>query len=150
MKHESIPINRKALKINLDTEFYGSIAEIGGGQETARNFFIVGASSGTIAKSISAYDKSFSDKLYNNNKPGRYVSENRLVKMLDQEYKELTEVLSLKKDTVSFFAFANTVEVLNFSKDNFSHGWMGIKFQLLPNGEPNKVIVHVKLLENDT
>jgi len=150
MKHESIPINRKALKINLDTEFYGSLAEIGGGQETARNFFIVGASSGTIAKSISAYDKSFSDKLYNNNNPGRYVSEHRLVKMLDQEYKELTEVLTLKKESVSFFSFADTVEVLNFSKDNYSHGWMGMKFQLRPGGKPNKVIIHVKLLENDT
>jgi len=150
MKHESIPINRKALKINLDTEFYGSIAEIGGGQETARNFFIAGGSSGTVAKSISAYDKSFSDKLYNNNKPGRYVSENRLVKMLDQEYKELTEVLASKMESVSFFAFADTVEVLNFSKDNYSHGWMGMKFQLRPESEPNKVIIHVKLLENDT
>ncbi|HEY9114323.1 MAG TPA: hypothetical protein VIN10_06455 [Bacteroidales bacterium] len=150
MKHESIPINRKALKINLDTEFYGSIAEIGGGQETARNFFIAGASSGTVAKSISAYDKSFSDKLYNKNKPGRYVSEGRLVKMLDQEYRELTEVLVLKKESTNFFAFADTVEVLNFAKDNYSHGWMGIKFQLRPDGEPNTVIIHVKLLENDT
>lgn len=150
MKHESIPINRKALKINLDTNFYGSIAEIGGGQETARNFFIAGASSGTVAKSISAYDKSFSDKLYNRNKPGRYVSENRLVKMLDQEYKELTEVLVSKKESANFFAFADTVEVLNFAKDNYSHGWMGIKFQLCPDGKPNTVIIHVKLLENDT
>lgn len=150
MKHESIPINRKALKINLDTEFYGTFAEIGGGQETARNFFLAGASSGTVAKSISAYDKSFSDKFYNKNKPGRYVSENRLVKMLDQEYSELTDVVAQKKEYVSFFAFANTVEVLNFAKDNYSHGWLGIKFQLHPGGEPNKVIVHVKLLENDT
>lgn len=150
MKHESIPINRKALKINLDTEFYGSFAEIGGGQETSRNFFIAGASSGTIAKSISAYDKSYSDKLYNNNKQGRYVSEGRLIKMLDNEYKELKDVLSHKKEEVSFFAFADTVEVLNYSKDNYSHGWMGMKFQLCPNSEPNKVIMHVKLLENDT
>ena len=122
MKHESIPVNRKALKINLDTEFYGSFAEIGGGQETARNFFLAGASSGTIAKSISAYDKSFSDKFYNKNKPGRYVSEARLVKMLDQEYKELTDLLDSKQESVSFFAFADTVEVLNYTKDNYSHG----------------------------
>jgi len=149
MQNEIIPTNRKALKVNIDTPFYGSFAEIGGGQETARYFFQAGGASGTIAKTISAYDKSFSDFQYNKSNTGRYVSEGRLEKMLDKEYKEVKKVLLDNKPEALFFAFANTVEILNYSKTNYSHGWMGIKFQLEPGGEPNNVIVHVKLLEND-
>lgn len=149
MEHQSIPTNRKALKLNLDNNFYGSFAEIGGGQEVARNFFTAGGASGTVAKTISAYDKSFSDSLYNKNKPGRYVSEARLQKMLNREYAEVTGLLSSKHPGTSFFAFANTVEVLNFPKTNYSHGWMGVQFQLEPGKQANNVILHVKLLEND-
>ena len=149
MQNEIIPTNRKALKINIDTPFYGSFAEIGGGQETARHFFQAGGASGTIAKTISAYDKSFSDFQYNKSNTGRYVSEGRLVKMLEKEYKEVNKVLLENKPEALFFAFANTVEILNYNKTNYSHGWMGIKFQLEPGGKANTVIVHVKLLEND-
>lgn len=149
MKQEIIPTNRKALKINIDTPFYGSFAEIGGGQETSRHFFQAGGASETIAKSISAYDKSFSDLQYNKMKSGRYVSEERLTKMIDQEYKEVNNLLYEKRPDSLFFAFANTVEILNYSRTNYSHGWMGIKFQLETGGEPNNIILHVKLLEND-
>ncbi len=149
MKHEVIPANRKALKINIDTPMYGSFAEIGGGQETSRQFFLAGGASNTLARTTSAYDKKFSDMLYNKNKPGRYVSEGRLNKMLDREYKEVVSVLSEEKPDANFFAFANTVEILNYQKTNYSHGWMGLKFQLTPGGKPNTVILHVKLLEND-
>ncbi len=148
MTHTLIPTNRKALQINIDTNFYGSFAEIGGGQETARHFFLSGGASGTIAKSISAYDKGFSDALYNQGNVGRYVSEGRLKKMLHAEFKDLTDVLENKKDQL-LFAFGNTVEILNYSKTNYSHGWMGMRFQLHPDSEPNEVIMHVKLLEND-
>ena len=149
MEHEIIPANRKALIINIDTSLYGSFAEIGGGQEVARHFFQAGGTSGTIAKTISAYDKRFSDSFYNNNKQGRHVSEGRLIKMLDYEYKELTSLLSNDLDETTFFTLANTMEVLNYSKTNKSHGWMGVKYQLTPNSEPNLVIIHIKLLEND-
>ncbi|NQW27696.1 MAG: TonB-dependent receptor, partial [Flammeovirgaceae bacterium] len=37
----------KALQLNLDTKVYGTIAEIGGGQEVANHFFKAGAASGT-------------------------------------------------------------------------------------------------------
>ncbi len=148
MQHEVLPTNRKALQLNIDTALYGSFAEIGGGQETVRQFFLAGGASNTIAKSISAYDKGFSDALYNKKKTGRYVSEGRLRKMLNAEYGDLTSVLEESNDKL-LFAYANTVEVLNYSKTNYSHGWMGMKFQLSPDGEPNEVIIHVKLLEND-
>lgn len=149
MQHEPMPINHKAVKINIDTELYGSFAEIGGGQETSRQIFLAGGASNTVARTISAYDKKFSDLLYNNNKPGRYVSEGRLTKMLEREYKDVNTVLKNERPNALFFAFANTVEILNYTKTNYSHGWLGIKFQLTPNGKPNLIILHVKLLEND-
>lgn len=149
MQNDIIPTNRKALKINIDTPFYGSFAEIGGGQETARHFFLAGGASGTIAKTISAYDKSFSDLEYNCEKLGRYVSESRLEKMLDKEYTEVSKLLCEKKPDSLFFAYANTMEILNYTKSNYSHGWMGIRYQLKSDDEPNTVILHVKLLEND-
>lgn len=61
---ELLTTNRKALTINLDEPIYGTFAEIGAGQEVARMFFQVVGASGTIAKSISAYDMSFSDAIY--------------------------------------------------------------------------------------
>lgn len=150
MEREILNTNRKALRINLNPLIYGSFAEIGGGQEVARHFFQAGGASGTVAKTVSAYDKAFSDKLYNLNRKGRYVSEVRLKKMLDTEYKELTGLLSgLRKDKPNFFSFANTVETLNFTKTNDAHGWMGVKFKLREDAGPNEVIVHVDLKEND-
>jgi hypothetical protein len=142
---------RKALRINLDPCIYGSFAEIGGGQEVSRAFFQAGGASGTIAKSISAYDKLFSDFLYNDGKKGRYVSQERLQKMLDAEFKEVYQLLHEKRDTnTCFFAYANTVTTINFSKDIEGQGWMGVRFQLKPNSEANEIILHINLLENDT
>jgi hypothetical protein len=110
MDREILSTNLKALQINLDENIYGTFAEIGGGQEVARNFFQAGGASGTVAKTISAYDKLFSDKIYNEGLTGRYVSEERLLKMLDTEYNELDNILSGKRGIPScFFSFANTV-----------------------------------------
>jgi len=143
-------IKEKAVKINIEDNVYGSIAEIGGGQEVARTFFQAGGASGTVAKSISAYDKTFSDYYYNNNKAGRYVSQDRLVKMLDKEYQDLQNVLSDRfDDETSFFAFADTVETLNYAKTNNPHGWMGVRFQISDREQPNEVKIHFKLLEKD-
>ena len=151
MEREILSTNRKALRINLNPLIYGSYAEIGGGQEVARHFFQAGGASGTVAKTISAYDKAYSDKLYNKNREGRYVSEQRLRKMLDTEYEELTELLhDIRKPETTYFAFANTVETLNYDKTNDAHGWMGLKFQYRSGTAPNEVIVHVNLKENDT
>ncbi|MEN8224791.1 MAG: TonB-dependent receptor [Bacteroidota bacterium] len=150
MEREILSTNRKALRINLNALIYGSFAEIGGGQEVARHFFQAGGASGTVAKTVSAYDKAFSDKLYNKNREGRYVSEGRLIKMLDTEYDELTSLLKDKRQAdTTFFSFANTVETLNFSKSNDAHGWMGVKFQCRSGTESNEVIMHVNLKEND-
>ncbi|MCK5846744.1 MAG: hypothetical protein KAG84_04840 [Bacteroidales bacterium] len=141
---------QKAVHINIVDDVYGTIAEIGGGQEVARAFFQAGGASGTVAKSISAYDKTFSDYLYNSNKPGRYVAEDRVTKMLNKEYSDLQNVISSNKDcNTKFFVFADTVETLNYHKDNTPHGWMGVRFQGSTRKNPNEVKIHFNLLEND-
>ncbi len=139
----------KSVQINLHSHYYGSVAEIGGGQETARHLFQAGGASNTIAKSISAYDKSFSDHFYNDGTPTRYVAEDRLLKMVDYEYDELIKILD-KKNPKKFFAFANTVETLNFTKTNQGNGWLGIAVEGTDRYRPNKFFIHVKLHENDT
>jgi len=53
---EKLSTHQKALGINLESASYGSFAEIGAGQEVVRWFLVVGGASGTVAKSISAYD----------------------------------------------------------------------------------------------
>ena len=139
----------KSVHINLDSDYYGAIAEIGGGQETARHLFQAGGASNTVAKSVSAYDKSFSDYFYNDGTAARYVAEDRLGKMIDYEYDELIEILD-KKNSQKFFAFANTVETINFAKTNQGNGWLGIAVEGSNRYKPNKIFIHVKLHENDS
>ncbi|MGC3948801.1 MAG: TonB-dependent receptor [Chryseolinea sp.] len=137
----------KALRINLSKAIYGSFAEIGAGQEVAANFFKVGGASGTVAKTMSAYDMKFSDAIYGVG--DRYVCEERLIRMLDHEYVLLAERLPHRIETTRFFAFADTVEVLNYERTNQGHGWIGLRFQLRPQSEPNDCILHVKMLDTD-
>ena len=144
-----LSVKEKSVKINIESGFYGTIAEIGGGQETARHLFQAGGASNTVAKSISAYDKSFSDHFYNEGKPARYVAEERLIKMIDYEYNELIKILD-DKNAKKFFAFANTVETLNYAKTNQGNGWLGIAMQGTDRYKPNKIVIHVNLHENDT
>src|SRR6478736_5508423 len=146
----NIGTKQKALEVNLDPKIYGTFAEIGAGQDVAANFFKAGASSGTIANTMSAYDMTFSDEIYGAEPKKRYVSENRLIKMLDKEYGLLIERLEKQRGPAStFFAFANTIAALNYHKTNVGHGWMGVRFQLQPGGAYNDVVLHVKLLDND-
>ncbi|MBX2921634.1 MAG: hypothetical protein KF746_05505 [Chitinophagaceae bacterium] len=148
--NKDIGTKQKALAINLNPEIYGSFAEIGAGQDVAANFFKAGASSGTIAKTMSAYDMTFSDAIYGVQQKKRYVSEERLLSMLDHEYQLLIERLAaLKGDTTTFFAFSDTVSAINYNKTNEGHGWMGVRFQHAPNSTPNDVVLHVKLLDNN-
>src|SRR5690554_4110940 len=150
MAREILETRRKALRINLDAEIYGTFAEIGAGQEVARNFFTAGAASGTIAKTMSAYDMAVSDSIYGPEDDKRYVSQSRLEKMLNHEYELLTKRLTGPKYAQrSLFAFANTVTTLNFSKTHEPHGWIGIRFQDTPGSESNEIIFHVRLLDSD-
>ncbi len=141
---------QKSLRINLNKDIYGTFAEIGAGQETVRHFFRAGGASGTIAKAMSAYDKDFSDAVYGKEPDGRYVTETRLVKMLEHEYGLILERLdNTATPDRCFFAFANTVATINFNKSFKGHGWMGIRFQSRAGREPNNVIFHIRMREND-
>lgn len=138
----------KALELNLDPGVYGSFAEIGAGQEVGRWFFRVGGAAGTIAKTMSAYDKQVSDAIYGTAE--RYVSTGRLMAMLDHEYDLLLERLDIQRGNEScFFAFADTVTAQNYRGDADCHGWMGIRFQTHPQSESSQIILHTRMLDPD-
>lgn len=148
---ENIPsLKDKALRINLNKDIYGTFAEIGAGQETVRQFFRAGGASGTIAKAMSAYDKHFSDAIYGIEDDKRYVTEARLRKMLIHEV-NLMEQRIPKEDNPNkiFFSYANTVATIDFAKKYKGHGWVGIKFQVKPEGEYNEIVLHIRFKEND-
>jgi hypothetical protein len=150
LHNKDLGTKQKALAINLDPQIYGSFAEIGAGQDVAANFFKAGASSRTIAKTMSAYDMIFSDAIYGAQPGRRYVSESRLISMLEHEYGLLIERLEKQRgSSTTFFAFSDTVAALNYHKTNEGHGWMGVRFQLEPDGAFNDVVIHVKLLDNE-
>lgn len=135
---------QKALSINLDSRVYGTIAEIGGGQETARWFFRAGGAAGTIAKSMSAYDMKFSDAIYGHSP--RYVSRERLHAMLEHEYALVIERLNASRgQDTCFFVFANTVATRSYSYKADGHGWLGIRFQTRPGEAPSQIDLHVNL-----
>src|SRR4029077_17723869 len=130
----------------LDAKKYGTFAEIGAGQEVARHFFHVGGAAGTVAKTMSAYDMTFSDAIYGT--ADRYVSRNRLQTMLDHEYNLLIERLNEKFGSErTFFVFADTVAARSFKQHNESHGWLGVRFQEQTRGEPSQIIIHVRMLD---
>ncbi len=138
--------HQKALRINLDRRWYGTIAEIGAGQEVVRWFFRVGGAAGTIAKSISAYDMAVSDAVYG--KADRYVSAGRLQGMLDKEFELNVDRLGDERGHENcFFAFADTVVARSFQGGNECHGWMGVKFQSQPQDEPSQIVMHVRMLD---
>jgi len=143
---ESFGTHQKAIRINLDPSKYGTFAEIGAGQEVARWFFRVGGASGTIAKTISAYDMQVSDAIYG--KCERYVSRQRLLTMLDHEYSLLQERLSAKRGAdTRFFAFAETVAAQGYIRRDECHGWMGVRFQTEPEVEFSQMIIHIRMLD---
>ena len=141
---------QKALAINLDPNIYGTFAEIGAGQETVRHFFRAGAASQTIAKAMSAYDKDYSDAIYGKEDKNRYVTQNRLKKMLRHEVGLIQERLDNEENAHrKFFSFANTVTTINYQKTCLGHGWVGIMFQAQPGPEYSEIVLHVKFKEND-
>jgi hypothetical protein len=141
---QKLDTHHKALTVNLDTSTFGSFAEIGAGQEVARWFLLVGGASGTVAKTISAYDKEVSDDLYGSG--SRYVSKQRLDAMLDNEWTQLLSQLSKTRGPhTRFFCIVDTVSARNFGGTNDAHGWIGLRFQLQPGGPPNDVLLHINL-----
>lgn len=151
MEIENVPsLKQKALRINLNEHIYGTFAEIGAGQETVRQFFRAGGASRTIAKSMSAYDKDFSDSIYGIEDDKRYVTESRLRKMLAHEINLIEERITRDKHpNKMFFAYANTVTTIDFAKKFKGHGWVGIRYQIDPKEDYNEIILHFRFKEND-
>ena len=138
----------KALRLNLDEKKYGTIAEIGAGQEVARQFFLAGAAAGTVAKTISAYDMQFSDAIYGVQEGGRYVSQARVKAMLDHEFELLvTRLGSSRPRSTRYFSYAATVSAKSYNRENECHAWCGIRLQMYPQAEPSDVIVHVRMMQ---
>src|ERR1700729_3804673 len=135
---ELLTTNRKALTINLDQAKYGTFAEIGAGQEVARNLFQAGGAADTVAKSISAYDMKFSDEIYD--QTARYVSKERLGLMVGHKYNLLLERLrEARGDRTEFFVFSDTVAAKSFKGTNEAHGWMGERFEAVANSTPSDI-----------
>jgi hypothetical protein len=144
---EKLDTHHKALTLNLDQSAFGSFAEIGAGQEVARWFLIVGGASGTVAKTISAYDKEVSDDLYGAG--SRYVSRQRLEAMLDREWTQLLNQLAESRGSQTrFFSFVDTVSARNYAGTNEPHGWLGLRFQQQPGGQPNDILLHINLRDS--
>lgn len=138
----------KALALNLDSGRYGTFAEIGAGQEVAAWFFRAGHASGTIVKSMSAYDMKVSDSIYG--PTARYVSRERLESMLEHEYNELLERLGAKRgDNTTFFVYADTVTTRRRTATDTGHGWLGIRFQDHPRRPPSEIIIHVQMFDQE-
>mgnify|MGYP003622587141 CR=1 FL=1 len=114
-RDKTLTTDQKALAINLDKYKFGTIVEIGAGQEVARHFFQVGAAAGTIAKTMSAYDMAISDDIYG--QVDRYVSRERLMQMLDKEFsKVVTRLVDVRPKNTTFFAYAATVTARSFKQ----------------------------------
>jgi hypothetical protein len=148
MGREALSTHDKALRINIDAERYGTFAEIGAGQEVARWFFHVGGAAGTVAKTISAYDMAVSDAVYGASP--HYVSRQRLAAMLGHEWALLRERLDASRGgSTKFFVFADTVTTLSYTHHEEGHGWLGIRFQSAPRGEPSEIIIHARMWDRE-
>lgn len=146
-ENQKFDVHHKALSFNLDPTTFGSFAEIGAGQEVARWFLRVGAASGTVAKTISAYDKEVSDDLYGSGT--RYVSKPRLQAMLESEWKQLLSQLQATRGAnTRFFSFVDTISARNYAGTNDCHGWVGLRFLEQPGDMPNDLVLHVNLMDS--
>ncbi len=145
-----ISVENKCTRLNLNENIYGTFAEIGAGQETVRHFFRAPNPKGTIVKTLSAYDKDFSDAIYGLDPQHRYVTESRLKSMLSYESKLIQQRISrVKHPDKLFFSYANTVATIDWAKKYKGHGWLGIRFQKIPKQEYSEIILHVQFHENN-
>lgn len=141
---------KKALRINLDDKKYGTIVEIGAGQEVARQFFRAGAAAGTIAKTMSAYDMQFSDAIYGVQEGRRYVSKARVQAMMEKEFGLVVDRVGDSRPKNSrFFAYAATVAAKSWGRNNECHAWCGVRIQMYPGAAPSDIIVHVRMHDSN-
>ena len=149
MAEKKLTTIEKALALNFDPLKYGTIVEIGAGQEVSRWFFQAGGAAGSIAKTMSAYDMDVSDEIYGITSDKRYVSRGRLERMLERELDlNISRLADRRSPDSQFFSFANTVAAQGFKKRDECHGWVGVRLQLSPKAEPDEIILHVRMLDD--
>ena len=91
--------------------------------------------------------KKVSDEIYGAGT--RYVSKERLLAMLDYEYRLLLERLQeMRGQDKRFFVFADTVAARNYEGTNPQHGWLGIRFQTGCGCEPSQILLHIDLCDS--
>ncbi len=147
MPQDTLDTHQKALTLNLARHPYGTIAEIGAGQEVAAWLFRVGATSGTVSQTVSAYDMTVSNERYG--QVGRHVSKERLKRLLESEFAFLVARLREKKGGErTFFAFPSTVSAQNYFGTNICHGWAGLRFQSAPGSKPNTIVLHTHMRDS--
>ena len=140
----------KALRLNLDLNKYGTIVEIGAGQEVARHFFKAGAAAGSIAKTMSAYDMQFSDAIYGVQEDGRYVSKARVKAMIEKEFDlVINRVGTSRSKTSRYFAYGATVATKSYKSDNECHAWCGIRVQMYPGAEFSEIVTHIRMRDEN-
>ncbi len=140
----------KALRINLDTKKYGTIVEIGAGQEVARHFFKAGAAAGTIAKTMSAYDMKFSDAIYGTQEDRRYVSSTRVKSMIEKEFGLVIDRVGTSRSKITrYFSYGATVAAKSYKADNECHAWCGIRIQMYPGAEPSEIVIHIRMRDDN-
>ena len=69
--------------------------------------------------------------------------------MLDHEYKLIQDRLKDLDHEKRYFVFADTVSAINYTKTIKGNGWLGLRFQLRPDGPTNDLLIHAKMLDND-
>ena len=149
-KISSRSTTNKALRLNLDEKKYGTIVEIGAGQEVARQFFLAGAAAGTIAKTMSAYDMKFSDAIYGVQEDRRYVSKARVKAMMTQEFDLVVDrVGDIRSSSSRYFSYAATVAAKSFNRNNECHAWCGVRVQMYPGAEPSTITIHVRMHDDN-
>jgi hypothetical protein len=146
MNGEKLNTGQKALQINLDAKKYGTFAEIGAGQEVARWFFHVGKASGTVAKTISAYDMAVSDAIYG--RPTVTSAASVCRRCLITNSTCCSSGSTRRAATNALFRFRRHRR--HASRDE-GQGWLGIKFQtFIRTSEPSTIIIHVRTLDKES
>jgi len=139
------------LQINLDAKKYGTFAEIGAGQEVAALVFP------RPARHPAPWPRPFPPTTWPSATPfterPTLRQPQRLQSMLDHEFDLLLKRLDKTRgDKCTFFAFANTVATKQGLRPGMEEGqgWLGIKFQVHPHGDPSTIIIHARLLDWET
>ena len=67
-------------------------------------------------------------------------------------FKDLIREKFLNKNLTDrkYFVFADTVTTVNYERTNQGHGWLGVRFQKSPECDPNDIVIHVNLYDQDS